>query len=213
MKIAIFGATGRIGGTIAREALERGHAVTAIVRDPSRLGFSHERLAIGTGEITDADSVASAVAGHDAVGVAIGGRRDGRHQVVIDAVHAVLAGLPRAGVRRLLWVGGAASLEVAPGVALIDTPNFPADYLGEATPMVEALRIFRASSAEVDWTFMSPPILIEPGERTGRYRLGADQLVVDDKGASRISMEDYAVAFVDELEHPAHLRQRFTVAD
>lgn len=212
MKIALFGATGRIGGTIAREALERGHTVTAIVRDPSRLELSHERLAVVTGEITDAASVAAAVAGHDAVAVAIGGRRDGRHDVVTDAVRAVLTGLPRGGVRRLVWVGGAGSLEVAPGVALIDSPDFPPDYLGEATPMVEALRIFRESSAEVDWTFMSPPILIEPGERTGHYRIGGDHLLFDDKGASRISMEDYAAAFIDELEHPAHVRRRFTVA-
>ncbi len=212
MKLAIFGATGWIGGIITREALDRGHTVTAIVRDLSRLKLSDDRLMAKTGDVTDALSVAAAVAGHEAVGASIGGRRDAAHEIVPKAARAVLSGLSQSGVKRLVWVGGAGSLEVTPGVALIDTPEFPPDYLPEATPMVEALRIFRASAEAVDWTFISPAVIIAPGTRTGRYRVGGDRLLSDEKGESRISVEDFAVAFVDELEGSSHLRQRIGVA-
>jgi hypothetical protein len=212
MRIAIFGATGWIGGTVAREALDRGHTVTAIVRDPARLQLTHERLTVATGDVTDPDSIVSVVAGHDAVVAAIGGRREAHHEVVPAAVRALLAGLSRAGVKRLVWVGGGGSLEVASGVRLIDTPQFPAEWKAEAVAQVEALGLFRASTGGVEWSYLSPPALIAPGQRTGRYRTGGDQLLTDEKGESRISVEDYAVALVDELERPAHVRQRFTVA-
>jgi putative NADH-flavin reductase len=212
MKIAIFGASGWIGGTIAREALNRGHTVTAIVRDPARLQLTHERLTVVTGDVTDLAKVASVVAGHDAVAAAIGGRREGNHQVVPAAVRALLTGLPQADVKRLVWVGGGSSLEVSPGVRLFDTPQFPAGWKTEALAQIEALDIFRTSTDTVDWTYLSPPLNIEPGQRTGRYRTGGDQLLSDEKGESRISVEDFAVAFLDELEYPTHIRQRFTVA-
>ncbi len=212
MRIAIFGATGWIGGTVTREALNRGHTVTAIVRDPARLRFVHERLTVATGDATVPASVAATVAGKDAIVAAVGGRRDARHDIVPAAVHALLTGLPRADVKRLVWVGGAGSLEVAPGVRLIDTPEFPAESRAEAAAQAKALELFRTSAGDVEWTFLSPPALLEPGERTGRYRTGGDRLLTDGKGASRISVEDYAVALVDELEHPAHVRRRFTVA-
>ncbi len=212
MRLAIFGASGWVGGTVTREALDRGHTVTAIVRDPARLPFAHERLTVVTGDVTVPSSVASAVAGKDAVVAAVGGRREARHEVVPAAVHALLTGLSQADVKRLVWVGGAGSLEVAPGVPLIDTPQFPAEWKAEAAAQVQALELFRTSASGVEWTFVSPPPLIEPGERTGRYRIGGDRLLTDGKGASRISVDDYAVALVDELEHPAHVRQRFTVA-
>ena len=212
MKIAIFGASGWIGGTITREALSRGHTVTAVVRDPARLQLTHERLTVATGDVTDPARVASVVAGHDAVAAAIGGRREGNHQVVPAAARALLTGLAQAGVKRLVWVGGGSSLEVAPGVRLFDTPQFPAEWKTEALSQIEALDIFRASRGNVEWSYLSPPLNIEPGQRTGQYRTGGDQLLKDEKGESRISVEDYAVAFLDELEYPTHIRQRFTVA-
>jgi uncharacterized protein len=115
-------------------------------------------------------------------------------------------------VKRLVWVGGGGSLLVAPGVRVIDTPEFPAEWKAEASAQVQALELFRASTSDVEWSFLSPPAVIEPGQRTGRYRTGGDLLVTDEKGVSRISVEDYAVAFLDELERPAHIRQRFTIA-
>jgi putative NADH-flavin reductase len=212
MRIAIFGASGWIGGTVTREALDRGHTVTAIVRDPARLQLIHERLTVTTGDVTDPANVASVVVGHDVVAAAIGGRRQGHHEVVPAAVRALLTGLAQAGVKRLVWVGGASSLEAAPGVRLIDTPQFPAEWKAEALAQIEALELFRASMGGVEWSYLSPPALIEPGQRTSRYRTGGDQLLTDEKGESRISVEDYAVALVDEIERPAHICQRFTVA-
>ena len=212
MKIAVFGASGWIGGTITREALNRGHTVTALVRDPARLQLTHERLTVVTGDVTDPTKVASVVAGHDAVAAAIGGRREVHHEVVPTAARTLLTGLPQASVKRLVWVGGGSSLEVAPGVRLFDTPQFPAEWKTEALAQIEALQLFRASTSRVDWSYLSPPLNIGPGQRTGQYRTGGDQLLMDEKGESRISVEDYAVAFLDELEYPTHIRQRFTVA-
>jgi putative NADH-flavin reductase len=212
MRIAIFGASGRIGGTVTREALARDHFVTAIIRDPARFQLTHERLTTATGDVTKPDSIASVVAGHDAVAAAISGRREALHAVVPIAARTLLEGLPKTGVKRLVWVGGAGSLEVAPGLRLIDTPEFPAEWKAEASAQVEALELFRASTGGVEWSFLSPAAIIEPGQRTGRYRTGGDQLVTDEKGESRISFQDYAVALVDELERPAHICQRFTVA-
>jgi putative NADH-flavin reductase len=212
MNIAIFGATGWIGGTVTREALHRGHEVTAVVRDPGRLELEHSRLAVVIGDATDTDVIATAVAGHQAVAASIGGSREGNHSVVPAAAQALLAGLSQAGVKRLVWVGGAGSLEVAPGVRLIDTPQFPDDWKAGASAQVEALEVFRTYTGSVEWTYLSPAARLEPGTRTGRYRTGGDQLLTDDEKQSRISVEDYAVAFIDELERPAHLRQRFTVA-
>jgi hypothetical protein len=143
---------------------------------------------------------------------AIGGRREAHYEVVPAAVRALLAGLAQDGVKRLVSVGGGSSLEVAPSVRLFDTPQFPAEWKAEASAQIEALELFRASTGDVEWSYLSPPAHIEPGQRTGRYRTGGDQLLTDEKGESRISVEDYAVALVDELERPAHIRQRFTVA-
>lgn len=212
MRIALFGANGWIGGTVVREALSRGHAVTVVVRDPTRQ-LKHERVEVARADATDAAQVASAVAGHDAVVASMSGRRDGNHGVVPAAARAMLAGLAQAGVKRLVWVGGAGSLEVAPGVRLIDTPQFPAEVKPESSAAIEALQVFRDSTFDdVQWTYLSPPAILEPGQRTGRYRTGGDQLLKDDKGESRISVEDYAAALVDEVERPAHIRRRFTVA-
>jgi putative NADH-flavin reductase len=213
MKIALYGATGMIGQQIAKEALQRGHDVTAIVRDPARLALANDHLTAVTGDVTDAVSVAQSVAGHDAVVVSISGRRDGDNGIFFEAFQAVLSGLTQAGVSRLGWVGGASSLEVAPGLRLLDTPEFPEIYKSEATPQAELLPRFRTEvPANIDWFFVSPAAEIAPGERTSTFRLGGDQLLTDANGKSFITVEDFAVAFVDELEKHQHSRQRFTVA-
>ncbi len=210
MKLALFGISGRIGRRIAREALSRGHEITAIIRDPARVPFSHERLTAVTGDVCDPVSVAAAVTGHDAVISAIGPSAGASPQVVVQAAHSLINGLKRAGVRRLIVGGGAGSLEAAPGIQLVDTPDFPQEWRAIALAHRDALAVFR--TADLDWTYVSPAAFIQPGERTGKYRIGTDRLLTDKKGESRISMEDFAVAFLDELEQPRFLRRRMTVA-
>ena len=211
MKIVLFGASGTIGSSIAAEALSRGHHVTAVVRDPTRVGPSHEALSSVTGDVLDPSSVAALVAGHDVVACAVGPRLAGDEpRLVVDAARSLIDGLTRAGVNRLVVVGGAGSLEVAPGVQLVDTPEFPAAWKPIALAHRDALAVYRG--ADLDWTYISPAALIRPGNRTGQYRTGTDQLLTDQEGESRISVEDYAVAFMDEIENQRSVRQRMTVA-
>lgn len=209
MNIVVYGA-GMIGLRTIQEALNRGHRVTAIVRNPSRLTLTHPNLTIKEGDMLDADDVARAVAGHDAVVNATRQPTGKPGQSFSDAARALIDGLTRAGVRRLIVVGGAGGLEVAPGLQLVDSPDFPPAWRPGALALRDALDVYRASS--LDWTYFSPAGMIAPGQRTGHYRTGKDQLVTDEKGESRISAEDYAVALLDELERPRFVRQRFTVA-
>jgi uncharacterized protein len=210
MRVALFGAGGVIGKRITQEALRRGHRVTAVGRDPANLESPSNGLTVLRGDVLEPVGVARAVVGHDAVISAVGPSA-GPVDMLVRAAHSLIEGLTRARVRRLLVVGGAGSLEVAPGIQLVDTPDFPAAWRPVALAHREALAVYR--TADLDWTYFSPAALIEPGERTGRYRTGRDQLLVNTEGKSRISAEDLAVALVDELEHPRHLRERITVAD
>ena len=196
-----------IGSRILSEALRRGHEVTAVVRDPAKLAAKHKKLTVVKGDVLDADTVALVAKGQDAVLSAVGPAAD----VVTGAPRSLIDGLTRAGVKRLVVVGGAGSLEVAPGIQLINTPDFPKAWLAPAKAHSVALATLRKNTT-LDWTNISPAAMIAPGERTGEFRLGTDQLVTDAKGESRISAEDYAVAFLDEVEQPRHIRQRFTVA-
>ena len=200
MKIAIIGATGNVGTRIVDEALRRGHAVTAIARDPSKLG---ERAGL-TPVAADANvpgALAPLLAGHDAIVSSL--RFSGSQpDLLIDAVR-------RSGVKRYLVVGGAGSLEVAPGLQVLDTPDFPEQYKATAEGARQALQLLKQEK-ELDWTMLSPSAIIAPGQRTGKFRLGTDQLLIDQNGQSHISVEDYAAAMIDELERPAHSRQRFT---
>ncbi|WP_035020451.1 NAD(P)-dependent oxidoreductase [Anoxybacillus flavithermus] len=209
MKIALFGATGMIGKRILTEALERGHEVTAIVRDRARLGVQHERLAVVTGDIFHTERVTEVVRGHEVV-ISAFGPKMGEEQTLLEATQSLIAGVKKAGVSRLIAVGGAGSLEVAKGVQLVDTSEFPDFIKPIALAHREALEMYRQEK-ELDWTNVSPAALIEPGERTGTYRIGTDQLVVNEQGESRISVEDYAVAILDEVENPRFSRMRFTV--
>jgi putative NADH-flavin reductase len=156
--------------------------------------------------------VATAVAGHDAVVSAFGPSGTQGVETVGEAARSLIAGLKQAGVRRLVFVGGAGSLEVAPGVRLEDLPQFPAAWKPIAQAHTDALDVFRQQGDDLDWTYLSPAALIEPGERTGTFRLGGDRFLTDAEGQSRISAEDYAIALLDEVEDPKHIRQRFTVA-
>jgi putative NADH-flavin reductase len=208
MKIVIFGAGGTIGSRIAAEALRRGHAVTAVQRRPAAAPPGTTAV---QGDALDAASVARAVAGQDAVVNAIGPGPDEVATVAVDAARSLPAGLRQAGVRRLLVVGGAGSLEVAPGRQLVDSPDFPAAWRPPALAHRDALAVYRGIG-DLDWTYLSPAAHLLPGERTGSYRVGFDQLLVDERGESRISAEDFAVALLDEIERPAHVRRRITVA-
>ena len=211
MKIALIGATGFIGSVVLQEALNRGHQVTAIVRHPENLP-QHPNLVAQRGDVRNETETTTLVAGHDAVISAYSPGRDvpDLYQQHISAYRAIIDGVKDAGVRRLLVVGGAGSLEVAPGVQLVDTPEFPAAWKPGSLSTREVLYLLR-DEPELEWTFLSPSAMIAPGERTGEFRLGTDQLLIDTNGESRISLEDYAAAMVDELENPKHVRQRFTV--
>jgi putative NADH-flavin reductase len=201
MKIALIGATGQVGSRILDEALARGHQVSAIARNPAPLAPRAGLAALAL-DVTDGDKLAAALAGHDVAIISV-------KYSQVDA-GPILAAVKHAGVPRVLVVGGAGSLQAAPGVDLVDTPNFPAAYKGEALAARDFLRLLRQEPT-IDWTLVSPSALLQPGQRTGQFRIGGDQLLVDGKGASRISIEDLAMALVDELESPRHSRQRFTV--
>lgn len=196
MKIAVIGATGNIGRRIVAEAERRGHEVVAISRGGGAVGGATPLQA----DLTDKAGIARAVEGADAVVLSV--KFEG-----LD-VEALLDALKDA--KRLLIVGGAASLHVAPGLQLIDTEGFPDFIKVEAEPARQALARIQRETA-LDWTFLSPSVFIGPGERTGRFRLGKDELLTAEDGKSHISYEDYALALVDEIERPQHSRQRFTV--
>ncbi len=209
MNIALFGATGTIGRRIAQEALSRGHRVTAISRKPEGFDLKHDLLQTAAGDARDTAAVAKLVAGHDAVVNAISPKGSSPDDLPA-AARTLIEGLKQAGVRRLVVVGGAGGLEVAPGVRVVDTPALPAFVKPIALAHIAALEVYR--QADLDWTFFAPPALIQPGQRTGKYRTGTDQLLVDAQGKSAISAEDYAVALLDELEKPQFVRRRFTAA-
>ncbi|KAB2894864.1 MAG: NAD(P)-dependent oxidoreductase [Burkholderiaceae bacterium] len=212
MNIALIGATGFVGSAVLNELLQRGHRVTVLARHPEKLA-AREGLTVVQADAQDAAQVAQAVQGHDAVLSAYNpgwGLAD-IYEQFLRGSRAITAGTQQAGVRRLLVVGGAGSLYVAPGVQLVDTPEFPAEWKQGALGARDALNEIRQEQA-LDWSFLSPPILLQPGERTGQYRLGQDAPLMDGEQPGRISVADLAVALVDELESPRHVRQRFTVA-
>ncbi len=201
MKVALLGASGMVGSRILAELSRRGHQVTALARNPDKIA-SLPGVAAKAVDAFDQAALAAALAGHDAAISAV-------HFTASDA-KTLIGAAKASGVPRYLVVGGAGSLEVAPGKRLFDTPEFPAIYLNEAKAGGVFLDLLKAETT-LDWTFLSPSALISPGERTGKFRLGTDQLLVDASGKSAISAEDYAIALVDELEAPKHSRKRFTV--
>jgi len=209
LKIALFGATGMVGSRIAAEAARRGHQVSALVRQPERVaaGANVEALKV---DLLDGAQVAAAARGHDVVASAYAPPMSQLDDLQ-TASRALVEGTRAAGLKRLVVVGGAGSLEVAPGQQLVDTEGFPAAYKPIALAHRDAYAYYRTVS-DLDWTFFAPAALIAPGERTDRFRIGANTLIADAKGESRVSAEDYAVAFVDELEQGRFVRQIATVA-
>ena len=211
MNIALIGASGFIGSGLLAEALARGHRVTALVAHPEKLP-PREGLAVAGTDVLDTARLAQQLAGFDAVVSAFSGHaQEDVRGYYGRGMESILQAVKQAGVPRLLVVGGAGSLEVAPGVQLVDTPEFPEQWKGSALGARDTLERLRREPA-LDWTLLSPAALIEPGERTGRFRIGGDQLLADEHGNSRISVQDYAVAMIDELERPSHSRRRFCVA-
>ena len=210
MKVAIIGASGFIGSYVRDEALARGHQVTAIVRHPEKITVQDSRLDVVEADILK-DEVGELVKGHDAVisAYSAGRKGSGIYDEQIRGYKAIISGVKKSGTKRLLAVGGASTLEVSPGVQLIDTMS-PEQITQGMLATREMLHMLRMEK-ELEWTFLSPAATIAPGDRTGHYRVGKDQILKNEKGESRISTQDYAVAMLDELENPQHSRQRFTV--
>jgi putative NADH-flavin reductase len=210
MKVAIIGASGFVGSALLKEAIARGHQVSALVSNPNKVSPSDQVTAVQA-DVMDREGLAASLKGHDAVISAFSGHA--QNDVLayyLQGIQSIIYASKQAGVPRLLVVGGAGSLEVAPGVQLVDTPQFPQQWKATAEGAREALNLLRKEQ-ELNWTMLSPSAYLEPGQRTGKFRIGKDQLLVDAAGESRISLEDYAVAMIDELEKPAHARSRFTV--
>jgi uncharacterized protein len=205
MNVVLYGATGNSGGRILQELLSRGHKVTAVARNTSKLPST---VTAGQDDLSNVETIAAIIQGADAVISAYAPPQDDT-DALLGVTERLIAAVKRAGNIRLIIVGGAASLEVAPGVTLLSSGHLPAPWVPIATSHANVLKMVQAS--DINWTYFSPAAFFEPGERTGKFRLGTDQLVADSNGQSRISLEDYAIALVDELEKPAHERARFTI--
>ena len=216
MKIALIGATGFVGSKILAEALRRGHHVTAIVRRTQRLA-PHRNLKILQADVLRRDELARLLAGHDVV---ISSYNPARGIPGPEVFHrhvrghrAIIAAAKKSGVRRFLAVGGGASLKTPAGIEFLDSPEFPAAF----EPFKPGIRGTRElyyllkKESGLDWVFLSPSVMIVPGRRTGKFRLGKDHVLYDEKGKSHISLQDYAVAMLNEAEHPKHHHERFTV--
>ncbi|AGS25991.1 NAD(P)-dependent oxidoreductase [Rhizobium etli] len=215
MSILLFGASGNIGSNIRQEALWRGHRVTAVTRSADL--EPQERLTTLKADIADEDEVAKIAAGHDAVISAYspGMRRysaEEAAELIRKAHDALFAGVKRSEVRRIIIVGGVGSLEASPGADVVDSDFYPAEHKAHTLRNREILRSLKRGDYDLDWSYVSPPLSIKPGERTGKFRLGEDKLLRDDAGESRISEADFAIAVVDELERGRFIRRRFTAA-
>ena len=212
MKVILIGATGMIGSRVLRELLNRGHQISAIVRSPDKLQ-PESNLSVVIGDVFNEDLLVESFKGHDAVIHAYKPPTDhpdrrGEH---LRAIRSIVSAVRRAGLKRVLAIAGAGTLEVAPGIKYMETAEFPKEWMMGAISTAEVTNTLR-QHPELDWTALSPPHLIRPGIRTGVFRLGGDQLMRDENNESRISAEDYAVAMIDELENPRHIRRRFTLA-
>jgi putative NADH-flavin reductase len=216
MKIALIGASGFVGSAVLKEALDRGHQVTAIVRNPEKIKLQNKNLEVVKADAQQPEDVAAAVKGHDAVINAYnpGWGNPAIYTESLKGAQAIQEGVKKAGVNRLFVIGGAGSLYIAPGQQLVDSPEFPGDWKDGALAARDYLAILRHEES-LDWTFLSPAIEMHQGtsgERKGTYRKGLENPVFGETGRSLISVEDMAIAILDEIEHPQHIRQRFTVA-
>lgn len=212
-KIVLIGASGFVGSAILKEAINRGHKVVAVVRNPEKISLVSDKLTIVKADVSSVDVVASVCANIDTVISAYnpGWSNTKIAEETLSVYSAILAGVKKAGVKRFLCVGGAGTLFCAPNLRLVDAGVLPAEIM----PAVKSLGDFYLNTLtkenEIDWVFFSPAGNLTPGQRTGKFRLGKDDLIVNDKGESSISVEDYAVAMIDELEKEAHHKERFTI--
>lgn len=216
MKLAIIGASGYVGAAITKEALDRGHEVTAIVRNLAPLP-AHPRLNPVAVDINEVPLLAQALAGHEVVVHAYSpgrGRTDPDIFEIFVAGHkAILAAVREAGIKRLLCVGGAGSLRTKDGIPLLESPEWPKEFDPYKNSVLATRELYYLlqKTEGVDWVFLAPSSMLTPGPRTGTYRTGRDDLLYDESGQSHISTADLAVAMLDEMERPAHHRERFTV--
>jgi putative NADH-flavin reductase len=212
-KIVLIGASGFIGSALLKEALARGHKVKAIVRNPEKISMKNPNLMVEKGDVSSSQLVSRLCKGADVIISAYnpGWQNPEISSETLRVYTAILDGVRRSGVKRFLVVGGAGSLFISPGLRLMDAGTMPDSYL----PAVRALASFYLDiltvEEEVDWVFFSPAGNITPGKRTGKFRLGKDEMIVDSEGKSNISLEDYAVAMLNEVENPVHHRERFTI--
>jgi putative NADH-flavin reductase len=219
LNILVYGATGRVGSRVVNEALNRGHMVTAVSRDPSRIKQKHDKLSTAKGDVLDQESVAELVSDQDVIVVSVRGSVDKSkapektvHRMAVEILVDVLRGIG-GGAPRLIFVGGAGSLEIEPGVLYAESlPRFMPGFIRQEIQGHLLTLEYLRTVEDVRWTYISPAKKFKPGKRTGVYRIGGDQMLFDKKGKSKISMEDYAVALIDEVENSGHVRERFSVA-
>jgi putative NADH-flavin reductase len=205
MNVVLYGATGNSGQRILQELTSRGHQVTAVARDTSKIPSTAKAV---KDDLSNVEAIASIIAGADVVVSAYAPPQDDT-DALLGVTERQIAAVKKAGHARLIVVGGAGLLEVAPGTSLIASGYLPEAYLPIAKSHEKALGILKAS--DINWTYFSPAGFFEPGERTGKFRLGTTNLIANEKGNSRISFEDYAVALVDEIEKPAHERGQLSI--
>lgn len=208
MKVAVLGATGWIGSTIVQQATKRGLEVVSIVRDAAKVT---DNTAVRVFDLQSQDNIASVLEGVDVVIASVGGRASGNHELVAQTAERLLSAL-NGTTTRLLWVGGAGCLELAPGVTLVSTPEFPAENKNEALAQGAALDVFKATTSSASWTFVSPAAIIYPGDNEGNYRIGSNTFFTNDAGESKISVTDYASAMVDEAQNAAYVNQHISIA-
>ena len=200
MNVLLLGASGRIGQRIANEHLNRGHKVTGVSRSGEIDTFDDPDFEMVAGDATDPETVAELAEGHDAVESALGPSDEDGAETLVTMAEALIEGLRQTDVDRVVWTGGAASLSVGPDTKLVETDEFPDELVPIGEAHIETLEMFHTVT-DLEWSYITPPAQIEPGERTGEYRTSEGQLVIDENGDSHISMADFAIAFVDELEN------------
>lgn len=212
-KVALIGASGFIGSQLVKELLSRGYQVTAVVRSADKIKNDDKNLKVVSADVFDTDKLAEVLKNNDAVISAYnpGWTNPNIYDDTIKGYQSIIEAVKKAGIKRLQAVGGAGSLLVAPGKTVVDSGAIPDEILPGVKALALVLKDQFLPEKELDWVFFSPAGTIEPGERTGKYRLGLDNLITDDQGNSKISVQDYAKAMVDELENPKHHQQRFTI--
>jgi putative NADH-flavin reductase len=212
-KIVLIGASGFVGSAILKEVLSRGHNVTAVVRHPEKITVVHKNLVVKQGDVSFGNIVAEVSKGADTVISAYnpGWKNPDIASETTRVYRAILEGVRQSGVKRFLVVGGAGSLFISPGKRLMDSGVIPESFLPAVRALAEVYLIDLEAEKGIDWVFFSPAGILEPGQRTNKFRLGKDDLIVNSNGESKISVQDYAVAMIDELEKPAHHRERFTI--